>query len=149
MDDNRFVQRDLYEAMEKRVFKLVVSESYNPSIDQYYLDNNIEPINSNEMGTSITYVPVISIIDIVYDGIEFSFKNPNDIVDVVNMLKRYLDLKATAFGTVGIDNSNLKLDAKLFVEKCEYTYKKLYKYVPMAQRPKEFVRSIVDIMESR
>ena len=146
---NRFIDKNLYDAMNNRTFKLVVPASYTSSISQYYIDNNMEPISSNEWGTSITYMPVRKIIDLVFDGIEFSFKNPDDIVDVVDMLNRYLYVKDTAFNAVpDFDKNKIGVTAKLFIDKCEFAYKKLMKYVPADKRPKKFVRSIVDIMTS-
>ena len=125
------------EELNKRPFDLIVPSSYSSAIGKYYLENNVEPIDNMEHGTCKTLFPISRIIDITFNGVEYSFVYPEDVVIVVNLLKAYLKMKNDVLYYIEDLSVGKDIDIDRFIQKCEYTYNYLKKYIREEDRQKE------------
>ena len=125
------------EELNKRPFDLIIPSSYSSAIGKYYLDHNVEPIDNMEHGTCKTLFPIARIIDITFNGVEYSFVYPEDVIIVVNLLKAYLKMKNDALYCIPNLKSGKNIDIDRFITKCEHTYKYLHKYIRKEDREQE------------
>ena len=123
--------------LNKRPFDIIVPSSYSPTIGEYYLKHNVEPIDNMEHGTCKTLFPISRIIDITFNGIEYSFVYPEDVIIVVNLLKAYLKMKNDLLYHIKDVGRGKHIEIEQFIKKCEHTYHYLKKYIRKEDREAE------------
>lgn len=88
--------RDIADMINKRKFKLIVNETYQPVIHPIFLEENAPlPVNMpgdmDENNKCITMVPVANIIDMIQTGTEFAIYDRRDLFEITELLRLYVE----------------------------------------------------------
>lgn len=115
------IYRDVADMINKRNFKVIVNETYQPVIHPLFLEEDAPPpINTpspmDENNKCISMVPTSFIIDMVTNKVEFSLYNRDDIFEITELLRMYI----ANYKDI-IKQSNLP-EQQLFMKRAEETY---------------------------
>lgn len=89
--------RDIADMINKRKFKLIVNETYQPVIHPIFLAENAPPpVNCpsemDENNKCITMAPIANIIDMIQTGTEFAIYDREDLFEITYLLELYINI---------------------------------------------------------
>ncbi len=141
--------RDIADMINKRKFKIIVNETYQPVIHPVFLQDGAPPPVCNpgpmdEGNKCITMLPISFIIDMVVNGVEFALYERDDVFVITELLRMYI---ATYKDILAISKDAEQLS---FMKNAETTYAIMKERVDRRKR-QEHVKAptnLVDILLS-
>ena len=116
------IYRDIADMINKRNFKVIVNETYQPVIHPIFLQENAPPPvyapdPMDENNKCISMVPISYIIDMMTNGTEFSLYNRDDIFEITELLRMYIETYEEYV------NRSRDIDQIAFMKHAKETYK--------------------------
>lgn len=144
------IYRDIADMINKRNFKVIVNETYQPVIHPLFLKEDAPPPvyapgPMDENNKCISMVPISYIIDMMSNGTEFSLYNRDDVFEITELLRMYIETYEEYI------NQSRDVEQMSFMKHAKETYKIMQDRVERRRRQMKrppAPKSITDIILS-
>ena len=82
--------------MNYRKFMIYVTGSYEPLLPEYFKEHDIPPFYDEVDNYAVSYVTSATIVDLCYHNKEFTMKDIDDTVAIIEIIESYINLANNA-----------------------------------------------------
>lgn len=118
---------DPADCMNKTCVKVYIDSGYERNVNQYFLDNNIQP-NYEVVGEDcLSVIPIMELCEILIDGVPFTFVDSVDVLPIIQIITDY-ENSVKEFG-VHLGNTDIDDTDRNVLELCDKAKVKLFQVV--------------------
>lgn len=111
------VFNNINDNMDKRKFKTYVTGKYEPTMPNYFIENNVPPFYEDVDNDAVSYSSVSTIVDMCYHETDFSIPDFHDQETILEILGEYIKQAKL------INAPPTRLTD--YIKKCESAYQKI------------------------